>query len=130
MHWTIRDLWVALKKELELRKEIARAAGTNKEVKKKLFSSQKATASAFLTETVDSKCQFCLGKHAAKDCEKVKTTKERKNSLRKYSRCFKCLGKGHRADTCPINISCEKCDKSHNPALCEGGMGSGGMLVL
>ena len=51
-------------------------------MKKKLFSSQKATASTFLTETVDSKCPFCLGKHAPKDCEKVKTIKERKNSLR------------------------------------------------
>ena len=57
----------------------------------------------------------------------MKTIK--KNSLRKYSRCFKCLGKGIRANTCPINVSCEKCSGSHNPALCEGGMGSGGNVV-
>ena len=56
----------------------------------------------------------------------MKTIKERKNSLRKYSRCFKCLGKGHRVNTCSINVSCEKCGGSHNPALCEGGKGSGG----
>lgn len=60
----MKDLFVALKKELELREEIPRSAGSYKEVKKKLFYPQKATASAFLTETIDTRCPICLGKHA------------------------------------------------------------------
>ena len=47
LNWTIKDLLVALKKELELIEEISRSIGSNLEMKKKLFYPQKATASAF-----------------------------------------------------------------------------------
>ncbi len=69
------------------------------------------------------------GIHAPKECLKVKTMKEHKKSLGKYSRCLKCLGKGHRANTCTINVHCKRCGGSHNPVLCDGGMGSVGWLV-
>ena len=88
LEWNVKDVLTALQKELELREEIARTS-TKKEVPRRTgMGVQRATASAFLREKADE-CPFYLGKHEAKHCMKVRTAKERKNSLRKYSRCLK-----------------------------------------
>ena len=122
LEWNVKDVLTSLQKELELREEIARTS-TKKEVPRRTgMGVQRATASAFLTEKADE-CPFCLGKHEAKDCMKVRTAKERKNSLRKYSRCFNCLKKNHRFRSCKVNVTCSLCGGSHNAALCEGGAG-------
>ena len=52
-------------------------------------------ASALQVSRDKDRCAFCLGKHRHKDCSKIKDTKERKNLIRKFGRCFKCLDKGH-----------------------------------
>ena len=65
-------------------------------------------------------CAFCRGSHKHEDCKKMKDTNERKNLLRKYSRCFNCLDKGHMARNCMQKVFCRNCKRQHHTALCEG----------
>ena len=119
LEWNVRDLLIALKRELELREQVSAKSNTEKDAKKKPLT-QRSTASTLFTGR-DGQCPFCLGSHAAKDCKKVKAVKDRKNKLKRYSRCFKCLKKGHRFSDCYASIKCESCNsENHHSALCEG----------
>ena len=40
-------------------------------------------------------CAFCLGKHVSSSCTKFAKTKENREVLQKYNKCFSCLQKGH-----------------------------------
>ena len=53
------------------------------------------------------RCASSLGKHHHKDCIKIKDTKGRKNLIRKFGRCFKCLDKGHCARDCVVVAKCK-----------------------
>jgi hypothetical protein len=64
-------------------------------------------------------CAFCRGSHNREACQKVKDTRERKSILRKYSRCFNCLDKGHLARNCMNKVVCNSCKGQHHTALCE-----------
>ena len=71
-------------------KKFKKAPTSIKEVSRRAATRiQRVTASAFL-------------KHEAKDSMKVKAVQERKNYLRKYSRCFNCLKKNERFRSCRI----------------------------
>ena len=136
LEWNIKDLLTALKKELELREQISGRSNTEKDPKKKPILQQRSTTSTLFAER-DSQCSFCLGGHAAKDCKKVKTVKERKNKLKWYARRFKCCKKVHRVSKCFYNVKCESCNsENHHSALCEGAeeetgpkSGVGGFIV-
>ena len=61
----------------------------------------------------------CLGDHEPGNCEKVTTVTKRKETLRRYRRCFGCLRKGHITLDCKSKKTCE-CGKSdHHRSLCE-----------
>ena len=66
-------------------------------------------------------CAFCLGKQVSSSCTKFAKTKERREVLQKYSKCFSCLQKGHRIKECRRAKLCSKCTKKkHHESLCDG----------
>ncbi|KAH3796798.1 hypothetical protein DPMN_150369 [Dreissena polymorpha] len=57
---------------------------------------------------VAKKCRFCARAHWSDECQKYKTTEERKACLKKS--CFKCLKEGHLSHECmSINKKCVHC---------------------
>ena len=68
---------------------------------------------------LDKRCPYCLGSHAAKSCEKVTSTDDRRKILRKYMRCFSCLNKGHKAKDCRAKRPCTKCQGEHHQSVCQ-----------
>ena len=47
------------------------------------------------------RCDFCLEPHQSTQCKKFPEVGERKDVLRKFKRCFKCLKKGHYGEVLP-----------------------------
>ena len=120
-NWTMEQLLERFLVELELREEAAvvlpndgRQAGHGKRDKREF------TNSALFAGWGKGVCAFCRGNHNHEACQKVKDTNERKNIVRKYSRCFNCLDKGHLARNCMTKVVCHKCKGKHHTALCEG----------
>ncbi len=65
-------------------------------------------------------CVYCLGEHLSKDCSQIVEVNKRKEVLRKYKRCFKCLKKGHVIKNCRDKKNCDKCKKSgHHISICN-----------
>ena len=68
-------------------------------------------------------CAFCLGKHVSSSCIKFAKTKERREILQKYNKCFSCLQKGQRIKECRRAKLCSKCTRrKHHESLCDGTM--------
>ena len=80
------------------------------------------TASNLFSTTDDSKCVFCFqSDHPSFKCKRISHHRSRKEILRKYSRCFICLQKGHLASDCTLKYICKRCHvKGHNIAICAG----------
>ena len=82
-----------------------------------------ATGATFVANDASKRnvCAFCLGKHVSSSCTKFAKTKERREVLQKYSKCFSCLQKGHRVKECRGAKLCSKCTKrKHHESLCDG----------
>ena len=77
------------------------------------------TAAALLANEKRKNCAFCLKQHAHEDCPGVRDPKTRKTLARKFGRCFKCLDKGHRANSCSVKTKCKNCNGTHHVALCD-----------
>eukprot|EP00794_Sanderia_malayensis_P002436 gene2436-biopygen1319 len=77
------------------------------------------SAATLLSSDAKTKCDFCLGPHQSSKCTKHVTVKERKDVLKKYNRCFRCLKRGHMVRSCAIKENCKKCaQSSHHEAIC------------
>ena len=72
-----------------------------------------------LTKSKGEACAFCLGSHRHEDCSRVDNKEKRKELLRKYSRCFNCLRKGHLACNCNVKVTCSVCKGEHHASLCD-----------
>ena len=84
------------------------------------YMERASTASAMMVERAKAKkCHFCLEDHVAEDCKKFGTPEERKAVLMKFSRCFICLNKGHRAFQCRSRARCKHCNGRHHYLLCQ-----------
>jgi hypothetical protein len=59
------------------------------------------------------------GEASHEDCARVKDMRERRNLIRKFARCYKCLEKGHCARDCKVVVQCKNCKGGHHSALCE-----------
>ncbi len=117
--WNMDQLLEVLSTEINIR-EISKPTYARKE-----NESQKrwtATASALLVEGEKKLCIFCYKDgHKSEECEKVVSTKARKEVIRKYGRCYKCLKRNHRANECRSSIKCTKCSQGHHVSICENG---------
>lgn len=119
-NWTMTVLLDQFRVELELREEAVvlvpndgRQSGYGKRDRNVY------TNSALFAGWGKGVCAFCRGSHNREACQKVKDTRERKSILRKYSRCFNCLDKGHLARNCMNKVVCNSCKGQHHTALCE-----------
>lgn len=120
--WNVDDFVKHLKGEIDLREEQrGQREFQDRRRDRELKRTGPSTASALFTNSKVNNCAFCLGSHRAEDCEKVKAVEERKKLIRKYSRCFKCLKKGHLARNCNTRVNCSACKKDHHTALCDSG---------
>ncbi|XP_028417494.1 uncharacterized protein LOC114541898 [Dendronephthya gigantea] len=122
--WSMNDVLGALEGEVELREEYSRP----EEEPRKRFNGKNSglgSGNALHVKRNDDSCAFCLGNHKHQDCKKVEL-KGRKQILIKYSRCFNCMRKGHRARDCRQELVCEKCKGKHHTALCEESEGNEG----
>ena len=65
-------------------------------------------------------CVFCSSMdHLPSQCRNVTHVKARVAVLRKSSRCFVCLQKGHVSRSCGIRYQCKKCGGRHNISICD-----------
>ena len=87
--WSMKELLVAMLKEIEL-KDAHEAMNTKseEESKKKRHGIEDpnrkfTSAAALLTGQEKVRCAYCLHEHDHKDCKKVTNVKERKRLLRK-----------------------------------------------
>ena len=103
--WKIEDLLKDLLSEFELREEHCRINKsesnhfTHSDKDKQKRTGKLNTASALLPKMNDF-CGYCNGGHSHHDCTIVESVEERRQLLRKYSRCFVCACKGHISRTC------------------------------
>ena len=117
--WTLGDMLSALLKEVELREDysLTPQVKVGPEGPRKKFPPP--VNSLFTKNGPDSRCAFCLGDHLHEECKKVTNTEERKQLVRKFGRCFKCLDRGHLARDCKSNFKCKSCKGNHHVSLCE-----------
>jgi hypothetical protein len=120
LKWTIKELLQALLTEVELREDyrlmpqVKPPAGNGR----KMFNVSALQVNRGLGRDKD-RCAFCMGKHHHEDCARVKDMRERRNLIRKFARCYKCLEKGHCARDCKVVVHCKNCKGGHPSALCE-----------
>ena len=119
--WTVEDLLKPLKREIELREEHRESENkNNREIgDRPNWKRGQSSAHALLTKSKGEACAFCLGSHRHEDCSRVDNKEKRKELLRKYSRCFKCLRKGHLARNCNVKVTCSVCKGEHHASLCD-----------
>ena len=78
------------------------------------------TASTLLIGGEKRKCAYCYEEnHSSEECGKVISSKERKDILRKYGRCYVCLKRGHRARDCRNTMKCRNCQEKHHVSICS-----------
>ena len=118
--WTIEDLLVPLKNKVALREEHREPErkGGQENTERPNWRRGPSSAHAFHTKSGTESCAFCLGAHRHEDCKRVDNAEKRKELLRRYSRCFNCLKKGHLARNCSIKVKCNACNSQHHTALC------------
>jgi len=115
----MKELLEALLQEIELRESLEhKVAITDRKTDR-----SQHTTSALFTSGKGERCVFCLGDHQSEHCSKIRKPKERKDILRKFARCYKCLVKGHRASDCKQTIVCVNCKGEHHSALCNKAKG-------
>lgn len=124
--WSIDELLMPLKGEIALReehhrKDSERNRNGRERTERPRWNRGPSSAQALLTKNGLENCAFCLGQHRHEDCRTVKTLENRKQIIRKYSRCYKCLSKGHIARNCSVTVKCNVCKKEHHTALCDAG---------
>ena len=89
LNWSMDELLSAFLKELGLREDHYYAMSSVGNMQ-----NRKDSNTFYMKQEVEN-FAFCLGRHASANCKKVSDVNARKNILVKYSRCFKCLERGH-----------------------------------
>ena len=65
-------------------------------------------------------CVYCdMSDHKPSECQKVKTTRERRIALIQKRLCFNCAKPSHRASECKSKVTCQKCSRRHHTSICE-----------
>ena len=77
-----------------------------------------STTSSFVVRHDNISCVYCLGQHASSKCTKITSVKAKRDLLRKFTRCFVCLKKGHVSKNCDSKYKCNKCSSRHHISIC------------
>ena len=120
--WELDQVLANLKIELEARKEcgqlhVDRQSGSHFKSSGSSFS--QSTTFALLNSGGKITCSFCKNSHQSARCHVVTDPKARRDLLRKYGKCFRCLKRGHLARECTSNIMCFNCKQKHHVSLCQ-----------
>ncbi len=119
--WSMKDILGIIRKEIEARETCSFVGETEKKVTIHRPRQSPGTVSSFHAKeqsNANSQCYFCEGEHLSYQCEKVTDPNKRKEILAKQRRCFVCLKKGHRANSCNSNRRCRKCNNKHHQSIC------------
>ena len=120
----MEDLLIPLKNEVELCEEHHEPEHKSRqEQERQNWKGNPTSAHALFAKSGHGAevCAFCLGDHRHEDWKRVGNTEKCKEILKKYSRCFNCLKKGHLACNCSLKVKCSACKKEHHTALCGSG---------
>ena len=72
----------------------------------------------FRIERMEKRCAYCLEMHDEENCWKVKDLEDHRSIIKKFSRHFNCLKKGHKTIDCRSRVFCEICNGRHHVSLC------------
>lgn len=124
--WKIDDLLKLIKQEVEAREVCENVKASD--LKSKGASSDHGrrntpAAAALLAGWSNSKgqgiqCAYCRKSHYSASCEQFRDIDTRKNILKRDGRCFRCLGRGHRAQECDSSKRCRKCHGGRHQSIC------------
>ena len=121
-NWELDQVLANLKIELEAweacgQLHVDRQSGSHFKSSRSSFS--QSTTSALLSSGGKITCSFCKNSHQSARCHVVTDPKMRRDLLRKYGKCFRCLKRGHLARECTSNIMCFNCKQKHHVSLCQ-----------
>ena len=122
LEWNLGDLLHVLLKEVELREDYSFTPQVHPNLKGYRRKKLPPQTNSFLMNNgsrTDGQCAFCLGEHPHEDCKRITNIEERKQLIRKFGRCYKCLDKGHLARDCTSKITCKNSKGNHHVSLCE-----------
>ena len=123
--WTVKNLLDRLRQEVDLREEHkAQGTGRSRTGTKPEHSGglRNTTGGALYTRAQREGCAFCQANHPHEDCRRELDIRKRRTLLRKFSRCFNCLRKGHKARECTdTSIKCKHCNGKHHTTMCVVG---------
>ena len=119
--WEMKNILDIIRKEIEARETCSFVGETEKKAISHRPKQVPGTVSSFHVKEHSSgnrQCYFCEGEHLSYQCDKVVDPNKRKQILSKQKRCFVCLKKGHRANSCNSNRRCRKCNNKHHQSIC------------
>ena len=119
--WEMKNILDIIRKEIEARETCSFVGETEKKATTHRPKQVPGTVSSFHVKeqsNVNRHCYFCEGEHLSYQCDKVVDPNKRKEILSKQKRCFVCLKKGHRANSCNSNRRCRKCNNKHHQSIC------------
>ena len=121
--WDMDTFLKMLLQEIELREVHGATSEKSKDFRPRNVRQEPTTGSALVTrDKLD--CAFCRGDHLHEKCTKVVDIEKRKELIKRYGRCFKCMKKGHKAHDCRVRIKCANCNGGHHTSICRDGKGS------
>ena len=119
--WSMKSILDIIRKEIEARETCSFVGEAEKRVAVHRPKQPLATISSFHAKeqsNSSNQCYFCEGEHLSFQCERVTDPNKRKEILLKQKRCFICLKRGHRANSCNSNRRCRKCNNKHHQSIC------------
>ena len=74
----------------------------------------------YQTQQRTQSCVYCGNpNHVPSECQKVKSTRERRVILIQKRLCVNCARPSHRANECKSKITCRNCSKKHHASICD-----------
>ncbi|XP_064483011.1 uncharacterized protein LOC135395853 [Ornithodoros turicata] len=78
------------------------------------------SAFALHNQSVPTNCLFCKAKsHATENCNADMSQEDKKTTLAKYRRCFRCTKAFHNSKECRYKGRCSKCRGRHVATMCD-----------
>ena len=119
--WELETILKELVLEIEARERTS-ACATSSNPPTKRQSKEPGTAATLLSKGVLLQCCFCNQQHPSERCQTVKSPEDRRQSLMRAGRCFRCLARGHLGRQCKSKTRCNKCNgRNHHCSICNGG---------
>ena len=79
-------------------------------------------ATLLSSDSLVARCSYCRNQHSSVSCKTVTDPAERKQILKKASRCFVCLRRHHTSRDCRSTLKCTNCGGRHHTSICKGGV--------